>query len=290
VADVEKLQRRLGDNADLARLETEAEALGKDVLAAQKLYRDYLKAHPKTTIAQRLKDNIAALDKAAKRQREWREVERYAGNRHNSLSRRVAKVRRYVDRNGKSPHIAEARALLDKLSDQKDRSDARQQAEARHRAAQAQEAAERRRQHEETQRITRLENQYRGLVAQVGERYRTNGNGTVSDKTTGKMWALLDSAQLLGYCIDYAGAITYVRGLSTGGYTDWRLPAAGELAAIYKSEPFFPLSTAQWYWTSESFVKGYNKGAYVVTAIHERIFNRQSRDASACGAVRAVRP
>jgi hypothetical protein len=50
------------------------------------------------------------------------------------------------------------------------------------------------------------------------------------------------------------------------------------------------LSAAQWYWTSESFVKGYNEGAYVVTGTHEQVFNRETREASACGSVRAVRP
>ncbi len=290
VADVEKLQRRMADNADLARLETEATDLGKDYLAAQKLYKNYLKAHPKTSIKAAIETNLAALEKGAKRQRAWETVERYARNRSNSISRRVAKLRTFVDHNGKSPYIAEARTLLDKLSDQKQLSDAKRQIEARRRTAQAQQAAEIRRQQEEAQRIARLENQYQGLVAQVAQRYRANGNGTVSDKTTGKMWVLLDSTQVLGYCVDYAGAGAYVRGLNTGGYGDWRLPAPGELAGIYKSEPFFPLSSAQWYWTSESFVKGYNKGAYVVTATHEHVFNRKSREASACGAVRAVRP
>lgn len=290
VADVQKLQGRLSDNADLVRLENEAAELGKDYLGAQKLYKTYLKAHPKTTLKAAIKANVSALEKGAKRQRGWAQVQRYAQNRNNSLGKRVAKLRTFVDRNGKSPYIAEARTLLDKLSQQKQRSDTQSQIEARRRAAQAQQAAEIRRQQQEAERIAGLEVQFRGLVGQVGQRYRANGNATVTDKTTGKMWSLLDSTQVLGFCIDYANANAYVRNLNTGGYGDWRLPAPGELAGIYKSEPFFPRSAAQWYWTSESFVKGYNQGAYIVTGTHERVFNRDSRDASACGAVRAVRP
>ncbi|MDJ0782378.1 MAG: DUF4388 domain-containing protein [Desulfosarcinaceae bacterium] len=290
VPDVEKLQRRLRDKADLADLETKATELDKDYLAAQKLYRDYLKTHPDTTVKETLTTKIAALDKGANRQRAWKTVERYALNRSNSLARRVAKVRTFVDRNGKSPYIVEARALLENLSDQKRRADVKRQADESRRAAQARQAAEIQRLQRESQRIANLETHYQGLIARVAQRYRSNGNGTVLDKSTGKVWTLLDSTQMLGYCIDYAGAAAYVSNLNTGGYGDWRLPAPGELAGIYKSEPFFPLSSTQWYWSSESFIKGYNQGAYVVTGAHERIFNRESREASACGAVRAVRP
>jgi hypothetical protein len=290
VADVKKLQGRLAERADLARMEAEAAEFGKDYLAAQKMYRDYLKAHPDAVTKETLKAHIAELEKGAQRQREWQKVQGYAMNSKNSLSRRVAKVRTFVDRNGKSPYIAEARDLLDEISDEKVRRDARRQAENARRAAEARQAAEIQRQKAEAQRIANLENQYQALVARVSQRYRSNGNGTVVDRTTGKMWTLLDSTQMLGYCIDYAGAGTYVRNLNAGGFGDWRLPTPGELAAIYKSEPFFPLSRAEWYWSSESFVKGYNQGAFVVTGAHERVFNRESRETSACGAVRAIRP
>jgi hypothetical protein len=290
VDDVVKLQHRLKERSDLAGLEKEAAELGTDFLTAQKQYRDYLKAHPQATTREALEARIAALEKGAQRQREWLTVKRFATNRKNSLSRRVVKVRTFVDRNGKSPYIAEARDLLDKLSDQKAESDARRQAETLRRAAEARRAAEQRRQQAEAERIAGLENQYHRLVSRVAQRYHSNGSGTVLDKTTGKTWTLLDSTQVLGYCVDYAGANTYVHHISTGGYQDWRLPTPGELAAIYKSEPFFPLSEAQWYWSSESFIKGYNQGAFVVTGTHERVFNRETREASACGAVRAVRP
>jgi hypothetical protein len=290
VADVKKLQGRMEEHADLADMEKEAGDLGKDYLAAQRIYRDYLKAHPKATIREALEAHITDLEKGAQRQREWQTVRRYAMNRKNSLGRRVIKVRTYVDRNGKTPYIAEARDLLDKLSDQKAKSDARRRAETARQAAEARRASERRRQQAEAERIAGLEHRYRGLVNRMAQRYHSNGNGTVLDKTTGKTWTLLDSTQMLGYCIDYAGAHTYVRHLNTGGYSDWRLPTPGELAAIYKSDPFFPLSEAQWYWSSESFIKGYNQGAFVVTDTHERVFNRESREASACGAVRAIRP
>jgi antitoxin component HigA of HigAB toxin-antitoxin module len=290
VADVKKLQRRMRERSDLAGMEKEAAELGKDYLAAQKLYRDYLKAHPEATTKEALQARITALEKGAQRQRGWRTVKRYAANPKNSLGRRVAKVRTYVDRNGKSPYIAEARDLLDQLSDQKAKSDARRRAEAVRRAAEARRAAEHRRQQAEAERIAGLENQYHRLVGRVAQRYHSNGNGTFLDMSTGKTWTLLDSTQMLGYCVDYAGANTYVHGLNTGGYHDWRLPTPGELAAIYKSEPFFPLSEAYWYWSSESFIRGYNRGAFVVTGTHEQVFNRESREASACGAVRAVRP
>lgn len=56
-----------------------------------------------------------------------------------------------------------------------------------------------------------------------------NADGTVSDTTTGLMWAAYDSALDLnlmdakGFCENYHG----------GGYADWRLPTLDELAELY---------------------------------------------------------
>ena len=81
-----------------------------------------------------------------------------------------------------------------------------------------------------------------------------------------------------------------MRGLKAGGFTDWRLPFVSELAEIYKAEPFFPGSSAPWYWTSEVFTKGYHKKGLIVTSTPESGFKRLQKDLNECGAVRAVRP
>ncbi|HVS31232.1 MAG TPA: protein kinase [Thermoanaerobaculia bacterium] len=53
----------------------------------------------------------------------------------------------------------------------------------------------------------------------------------VVDSRTGLMWARRDN----GSNIDWNGADSYCRSLTTGGHSDWRLPAIDELAAIYES-------------------------------------------------------
>jgi hypothetical protein len=138
------------------------------------------------------------------------------------------------------------------------------------------------------QRVTQISAQVTIQLAN-STRYRPNGDGTVTDSATGAMWSLLDSHQELNGCITYESALAYVKTLRRGGHTDWRLPTAGELAALYKKEPFFPASGAQWYWTSESYVKGFHTVVDVVTAEPEAVFQRESRTQDQCGAVRAIR-
>ena len=123
----------------------------------------------------------------------------------------------------------------------------------------------------------------------MAERFDDNGDGTVSDRMTGLTWCLLDSQTVLGQCIDHRSAMDYVKRLTTGGHTDWRLPTAGELATIYKNRPFFPGSGTEWYWTSEIFARGYHRVVDVVTSTPETVFQRSTKVENDCGAVRAVR-
>lgn len=55
-------------------------------------------------------------------------------------------------------------------------------------------------------------------------------DGIFSDQTTGLMWQV-DSAPEL----TWSEAEAYCRGLALGGFHDWRLPSAEELAGLYKS-------------------------------------------------------
>jgi hypothetical protein len=68
------------------------------------------------------------------------------------------------------------------------------------------------------------------------------------------------------------------------------LPTASELAGILKQAPFFPASGAEWYWSSESYAKGFHTVANIVSAKQETIYTREFRKISECGSVRAVRP
>ena len=117
------------------------------------------------------------------------------------------------------------------------------------------------------------------------KRFRPNPDGTVTDLSSGLTWNLLDTYQEFGGCLTYESARQYVANLRLGNHTDWRLPTASELASIYKQKPFFPESGAGWYWSSESYAKGFHTVVNIVTAKHESVFNREERRIDACGSV-----
>ena len=55
-----------------------------------------------------------------------------------------------------------------------------------------------------------------------------NGNGTITDNSTGLMWAQSDS----GGGIDWSLALAYAENSTLAGYSDWRLPNVKELQGI----------------------------------------------------------
>lgn len=85
--------------------------------------------------------------------------------------------------------------------------------------------------------------------------FTDNGDGTVSDGSTGLMWQ-----QAEGGSMDWEGAITYCEALSLAGYTDWRLPNIKELESITEDSLFylaidtnyFPDANA-YYWSSTTY-------------------------------------
>jgi len=103
---------------------------------------------------------------------------------------------------------------------------------------------------------------------------------------------MLDSYNALQSCLDYETTLEYADQLNLGGYSDWRVPSEKELAAIYKTQPFFPVLQENWYWTSESFKRwdgGWRKDVKVVTSHQETNWKTIRQDSLECGAVRAVR-
>ena len=94
-----------------------------------------------------------------------------------------------------------------------------------------------------------------------------NGNGTLTDPTTGLMWTQKDSYADLNKCLSYTESKKYVQNLKTGGYKDWRIPTVKELSSIYDDtqenvmawdhDPEYPLAldsqfadgAAYWYWS-----------------------------------------
>lgn len=58
--------------------------------------------------------------------------------------------------------------------------------------------------------------------------YVENGDGTISDNSTGLMWMQDDN----GEGIDWEAALAYAEGSDVAGYSDWRLPNVKELQGI----------------------------------------------------------
>ncbi len=74
-----------------------------------------------------------------------------------------------------------------------------------------------------------------------GDEYGINdfvdsGDGTVTDKATGLMWAQDDS----GEAIDWETALAYADDATIAGYDDWRLPNVKELQSIADYSGVFP--------------------------------------------------
>ncbi len=85
--------------------------------------------------------------------------------------------------------------------------------------------------------------------------YTDNGDGTVTDTSTGLMWQQTGS-----YISSWEQALAYCEGLNLGGYTEWRLPTIKELRSLVDysipypgptiNTTYFPNTAASRYWSS----------------------------------------
>jgi hypothetical protein len=69
-----------------------------------------------------------------------------------------------------------------------------------------------------------------------------NGNGTVTDQSTGLMWQQDEARNNRGEvsAMKWGNALDYCEGLSLGGYTDWRLPNVRELLSLTDDTKTYP--------------------------------------------------
>ena len=58
--------------------------------------------------------------------------------------------------------------------------------------------------------------------------FTDNGDGTITDSSTGLMWMKNDS----GTTMNWSAALNYAEGIEFAMFTDWRLPNAKELQSI----------------------------------------------------------
>jgi hypothetical protein len=101
----------------------------------------------------------------------------------------------------------------------------------------------------------------RGKLSGSANRFADNGNGTVTDTSTGLMWQQAASSSAL----KWEEALAYAEGLPLAGYDDWRVPTAKELQSIWDyskwspaiDKTFFPGTlTSNHYWSSTTYAYG----------------------------------
>lgn len=132
-------------------------------------------------------------------------------------------------------------------------------------------------------------------------RFKDNGNGTVTDISTGLTWQKADS----GKGMDWKAALAYAEKLELAGKEDWRLPSVKELQSIvdYSRAPdatdrskrgpainkVFKLTAVEsWFWTGTTHIE--NRGAYYVCfgqAFSVRKMAGKQINAHGAGAVRS---
>ncbi len=98
-----------------------------------------------------------------------------------------------------------------------------------------------------------------------------NGNGTVTDNSTGLLWQKCPGGLSGSNCStgqreyrNWEGAISYCESLTLGGSTTWRLPNIKEILSIAEwsnrdYSAYFP-GTYYGFWSSTTYLDDYNSG------------------------------
>ena len=294
--EVKELKKQFQDKRDLMLLKVKAENAGENFEAAKQIYLEYLETNPDSSQKKNLEKELVQLEEKLDAKRKWDTVAGYSQDKQIQISRRIYKLKRYLRNNPSGPYVEDAKMLLGQLNSEIQNKQQHQlELQRKRQQAELQQEKERKKREQqraqwERERIQAEREKMRALLRPVSDRFVANGDGTVTDSTSGLMWSVLDSHQEIGNCVNYDSAVAYVENLETGGYHDWRLPSAGDLAGIYKKKPFFPNSGSAWYWTSETAETGISNLAGFVTTKNENIFRREYKKREECGAVRAVRP
>lgn len=286
---VEELKTAMEGRQTLAALHAAAAQAGNDLAAARKVYTDYLTQHPASPHKVEVQAQMDRLKEQVQARGQWEAVQAYARSPQNDVVERHARVQAYLRQSPAGPFSGEAQKLLAELETQKQAELTRRQQQVQQERQQSALQTAQAKVEQERQKFKGLYDQVLARAAATG-RFSAAAEGVTLDGKTGLMWTLLDSTEQIGRCLDHASARNWVQALSIGGFTDWRLPTASELAAIYKTQPFFPAGAATWYWSSEAYVKGYHTVVNIVTTKAETVFRIEQERAETCGAVRAVRP
>lgn len=252
-------QNDLGKRINRLRRYIEKKSTGLYVEDAKMLLRRLQKEEQGVKQSRRLAD---IQRKKELEQKKWNEINDVIGNREINVFARIRSLESYISQNSSGKYAGHAKSKLEQLK-------------------------------AEGKEWTRMEGIRKSLslqLAKSGGVFIDNGDGTVKDKRNGLIWCMLDSIDTHNKCINYESALKYVKTLKTGGHGNWRLPTAGELALIYKGQPFFPSVAERRYWTSETRGKASWQTVSIVNSKKDRSFSMEYVKVNKCLAVRAVRP
>jgi hypothetical protein len=275
---------------------------------AKAMYSDYVQTNPDTSIKGQIRDEINLLNRKADLQSRWDEIRTNCANTQVDLYQRMKELKEYMDRDSTGLFKQESAALMKNLKDEERMGKVRaaqllqekqeQDRQARLQAERDRVTREREKTHlaeaKKSEREKKISDESSRLskIFSAGGRFKANSDRTVTDSRTGLMWTQVVSYVSEGECMDFDQARQYVRTLNTGGYRDWRLPDASELAVIYNSKPYFPSSGAKWYWTPKITTESWSSGdrAVIFYPNKKDEFVQVTKDQSECGYVHAVRP
>ena len=122
--------------------------------------------------------------------------------------------------------------------------------------------------------------------------YVNNGDGTVTDTSTGLMWQQATAPNTY----DWYKAISYCESLSFAGYTDWRLPTIDEIKSLLDTRwlptidhSYFPDTAASWYWSSTTSAY-YTPYAWYVNFSDGDVYGNDKNGSNYVRAVRSGQP
>ena len=274
-----------------------AKTEGADDDTVRTLYLAFLKSYPNSSERTRMQQKVVEIEKKTAARNEWMRAKAAGQDKTKALSQRVAVMRRYVDQNPQGPYLIEAENLLWELEQQAyggatAKRTVQNGTSKTNQTPKTADDTEKKSTDDQDNaiRLETLRQKVSNDLANTKGRYVVMADKTIQDKVTTRAWAMLDSSQVLGKCVNYRQAVKYVSQLQDGGHDDWRLPTSAELAGIYQNSPYFPESGAEWYWSSEVYEKGYQTIANIVFAKPETVYRKKSANVKKCGSVRAVRP
>lgn len=307
IPEVIDLRVKMKDRQSFRELQSKTASMSFS--KAKKLYIDFLQANPQSTMKKDIRDEITILNRKIGFQDKWDETYAYCTNPKNGIEKRIKELNEFKVRDSLDLFKTQSDVLLKDLKDEqrvgqarmsqilKERKEkdrlAKVQAEKDRIAREKEEArlAEVRRVErekklaDETTRLTKI-------LEASGGRFKAHSDRTVTDTQSGLIWTMIDSKVSTGECMTYEQARDYVRNLDVGGYKDWRMPDTGELAVLYNSEPYYPSSGANWYWTitARERVWGEDQKAAVFFPDRKDEFKKVLKNQNECGYVHAVRP